>query len=145
MTALDPRDELAEAVRLDHVVVGAELEPDDAVDLLAAGGDDDDRDARALAQPPADLEAVDVRQAQVEQDEIGLARPSSAAWPVAAALDREALALEPLDERLGDRVLVLDDQELHALMVAAARRPGIRAFPNLYRTPGKAWPPALPG
>ena len=34
---MDPRDQLAQAVRLDHVVVGAELEPDDAVDLLAAG------------------------------------------------------------------------------------------------------------
>ena len=66
----DPGDQLAQPERLDDVVVGAELEPDDAVGLLAAGGHDDDRDARALAQLPADVEAVDVRQAQVEQDEV---------------------------------------------------------------------------
>ena len=39
----DPRHELARAERLDDVVVGAELEADDAVGLLAAGGEHDDR------------------------------------------------------------------------------------------------------
>ena len=43
-------DELADAVRLGDVVVGADLEPDDGVDLGALGGDHDDRHvARACA------------------------------------------------------------------------------------------------
>ena len=43
------RDHLACAEGLDHVVVGAELEPDDAVRLLAAGGEHDDRHLGALS------------------------------------------------------------------------------------------------
>src|SRR6185437_15887094 len=57
----DPRNELAQAVRLDEIVVRAELQADDPVDLLASCADDDDRHPRPLAQPPADLETVDVR------------------------------------------------------------------------------------
>ena len=38
------RDQLAGRERLDHVVVGAELEADDPIDLLAARGEHDDRD-----------------------------------------------------------------------------------------------------
>ena len=42
-----PRHELAQAERLRHVVVGADLEPDDRVDLGVARGDHDDRHLRA--------------------------------------------------------------------------------------------------
>ena len=70
----DPGEQLAEAERLDHVIVRTELEPDDAVDLLALRGDDDDRDVRARAQLPAHLGAVDVGEAEVEQHEIGRVR-----------------------------------------------------------------------
>ena len=55
----DPREQLAEPERLDEVVVRAQLEADDAVDLLAARRDDDDRHVRRGAQAPADLEAVE--------------------------------------------------------------------------------------
>jgi hypothetical protein len=40
-----PGQELAESERLDHVVVGAELEADDTIDLLSARGHHDDRNA----------------------------------------------------------------------------------------------------
>ena len=46
----DASDQLAEAERLHDVVVGAELEPDDTVDLVAARGDDDDRHVGSRAQ-----------------------------------------------------------------------------------------------
>src|SRR6478752_6248126 len=58
---VDARDHLAKAERLDYVVVRAELEPDDAVDLLSTRGDDDDRDIRPLAELSAHGEAVDIR------------------------------------------------------------------------------------
>ena len=51
----DAGQQLAEAERLDDVVVRAELEPDHPIDLLPLGGDDDDRHVRAGAQPSADL------------------------------------------------------------------------------------------
>ena len=65
-------DHLGAAERLDHVVVGAELEADDAVGLRAAGGEDDDRDARAGADRAADVAAVAVGQVEVEQDQVRL-------------------------------------------------------------------------
>ena len=49
--------------RLGDVVVGAELEPDDAVVLVAARGEHDHRNRRLGAEPPADLDAVDARAA----------------------------------------------------------------------------------
>ena len=64
------------------------------------------------AQLAADREAVGVGQAEVEQHEVGLGRLERPR-PVADALDGEALAPQALGERLGDRVLVLDEQELH--------------------------------
>ena len=62
--------ELARRERLRHVVVGAELEPDDAVGLLAAGGQHDHGQPGALADPAAELEAVRPGKHQVEDDEV---------------------------------------------------------------------------
>src|SRR4051812_35845941 len=67
----DAGGHLAGAERLDDVVVGAELEPDHAVGLLAAGGQHDDRH---LGLPPdlaADVVARAVGEHEVEQDEVG--------------------------------------------------------------------------
>ncbi len=109
----DPRNELAEAERLDDVVVGAELEADDPIDLLALGGDDDDRDVRAGAQLAADRESVDIGQSEVEQDEVGPACVERFAAPLPRA-SRRTLGEEAFGERLCDRVLVLDDEQVHA-------------------------------
>ena len=57
----DAGEQLAEAERLDHVVVRAELEADDPVDLVATRGHHDDRDLRTRAEPAAHLEAVEIR------------------------------------------------------------------------------------
>ena len=121
----DPRDQLAQPVRLDEVVVGPELEPDDAVGLFPAGGQDDDRNARALAQPPADVEAVDVRQAQIEQDEVRR-RGVEGAFARRDARDVVALPLQTGHQRVGNRVLVFDDQDVHVSSVGAAAARGIR-------------------
>ena len=67
------RDDLLRREGLDDVVVGAELEPEDAVDLLASGREHHDRHRRRagiLAQPPAHVEPAELRQHQVEQDEV---------------------------------------------------------------------------
>ena len=106
----DPCEELAEAERLDDVVVCAELQADDPVDLLALGGDDDDRHVGAGAQQPADLGPVDVGEPEVEQHEIGK-RGGERRSAGRDAADVEAFAPESLDEGLRDRVVVLDDQD----------------------------------
>ena len=83
--------------RLHDVVVGAEPQADDAVGLLAAGGQQDDRRGRSRprAQPAHHLQPVDAGQHEVEHDEVGARSPaaSSAAGPSAATLRLVAGAL----------------------------------------------------
>ena len=73
-----PRHELVRAERLRQVVVGADLEADDAVGLLGTGREHDDRNRRRLvrsaADETADLEAVDVRQHEIQDHQIGRPR-----------------------------------------------------------------------
>ena len=69
----DARDELARAERLGQVVVGAELEPEQLVELVVAGREHHDRDRRVAAQLAGDVEAVEAGQAEVEDDQVGLA------------------------------------------------------------------------
>ena len=115
----DPRHELAQAERLDEVVVGSELEADDAVDLLAARRDDDDRHVAARPQLTADGEAVDVRQPEVEQHEVGRLC-GEGIRPGRDADDVEPLAPQALGERHGDRIVVLDEQDVHHRRIVAA-------------------------
>jgi hypothetical protein len=109
---LHPRDELARRERLGQIVVGADLEPDDAIGLLVARGEHEDRHLRAHADVAADLEAVLARQADVEQhhpdlvalelDERLLAGPHPD--------DAVAVAREVAADELSDRGLVFDEE-----------------------------------
>ena len=80
---LDPAHQLAQAERLGQVVVGAELEADDLVDLVVARRQDQDRHLGAGGADAAQhLEAVDAGQADVEDHEVrglgvAISRPSS--------------------------------------------------------------------
>ena len=122
---LDARDELARVERLRQVVVGADLEPDDLVHVFVARGEHQDRDVRALAHALADLDPVEIREHQVEDDQVRtlarerveslLARPNRAD-AVAGVLQVER------DER-GDRGLVLDHQHALSLGCHSLRMP----------------------
>src|SRR3954452_18057272 len=72
--------ELAHRERLGDVVVGPELEAQHLVELLRLGGEHDDRNGSPRAQRATYLEAVDLRQHHVEDDQVELA--------VAEALER---------------------------------------------------------
>ncbi len=109
----DAGHQLAVAERLGDVVVGAELQTDDLVDLGVPGGDHDDRHGAALAQATADLGAGQAGHHQVEQDDVGA---------VALELGQPLLAVgsqEDLEPLLGEHeaqgvpiaLLVLDDQD----------------------------------
>ena len=54
-----PRHQLAGRERLDQVVVGAELEAEDAVDLVVAGREEEDGHRAAGADLAADVVAVE--------------------------------------------------------------------------------------
>ena len=67
---------------------------------------------RAGPQLAADGEAVDVGQPDVEQHEVG-GRRVERLLPGRDARHLEPLREQALDERLGDRVFVLDDEQVH--------------------------------
>ena len=67
----NPRQQLREPERLDHVVVGARVEARDDVELLVARGEDEDAQVGTRgAQLAAHVEPVHVGQAQVEDHEV---------------------------------------------------------------------------
>ena len=68
------RRQLAQAERLGHVIVGAEIEAGDAVRFARPRRQHDDRHRRGFgpaAQQPADLGTAEHRQVEIENDEIG--------------------------------------------------------------------------
>ncbi len=69
----DARQQFTRVEGLGHVVVGAELEPDDAVDFLAARRQHDHRRSGGLVQPLADRQAVFPRHHVVENDQADVA------------------------------------------------------------------------
>src|SRR5213593_182235 len=68
-----PGHDLARREGLRDVVIGAELQADDAVGLLALGREHDDRRLRLCPDPPKDLQAIDPREHEIQQDEVGSA------------------------------------------------------------------------
>src|SRR5699024_1159606 len=70
----DAGGELGELDRLGEIVVGADLETDDAVNEIDRPGQDDDAGVEAGAQRPGELEAVLAGQSDVDDVEVwGLA------------------------------------------------------------------------
>ena len=122
----DPRRELAQAERLGHVVVGAELEADDLVHLGVLGREHDDRHAGLGPDDPADLDAGQLRQHQVEQDEVGPLGPEQRERLAAVGGGDGAipLELERFHEGLAERRLVVNDEDraCHALRIVPGRR-----------------------
>jgi hypothetical protein len=121
--AAHARDQLARRERLGDVVVGAELEADDAVDLVAARGQEDDRHLARLANPLEDLEAARIGQADVEDDQRRgrLADPLQRFLAGRAPGRLEAVGAQRVLQRVGDAGLVLDDEDpgLHRRQASA--------------------------
>ena len=111
---LDARQKLVQRKRFGDVVVGAQLERQDLVDLLILGREHDDRHGAELANLLARFDAVEHGQHDVEHDEVRLLalRHRDRAAPVARRDDRVAAALQVEAQRLQDRRLVVDDENL---------------------------------
>ena len=110
----DAGEQLAEPERLGEVVVGAGLQADHDVHLVGARGQHDQHHAGGGAQPPADLHAVQVGQAEVEQGHVERP-PGRGVEPLAPGpLPRHRVPVRPqaAGQRGADRLVVLDDQQV---------------------------------
>ena len=110
----DARLQLGRRVRLDHVVVGTRIEGADQAGVVVAGTGDDDRHVADRAQHRQHLGAVDVGQAEVEDDQVGSVLDGLVQAVHAGAGGRPgvpALA-EGARRRQPGPVVVLDDQRL---------------------------------
>ena len=111
---LDARHQLARAEGLADVIVGAEVETDEAVDLLDARRHHHDRHVAEAAELAADLEPVAAREHQVQENEIGRVRahPGHDLESICDAMRLEALGPEVIGLERGELGFVLDDQDL---------------------------------
>jgi hypothetical protein len=85
----------------------------DARGQLGAGGHHDDRDVGAGADPAAHVEAVGVREPEVEQHDIGLPEPRERLRAGGRAEHGEAVPRHHAGQRVRDPVVVLDDEQPH--------------------------------
>ena len=110
------REQLAQREGLDQVVVGAGIEAGHAVvDRVARGEHQDRRAVAGLAHAPADLEAVDVRHGDVEDDGVELLGGETVERLAAVLGERHVVALERQRalHRRAQRRLVIDHQDSH--------------------------------
>ena len=112
----DPGQQLLALEGLDQVVVGAAVEAVDAVLGLGAGGQHQDRHVAVGAQPAADLDAVEARQAEVEDDQVGDEAGGDVERldPVGRGADLVALVAQRAAQDVGDLGVVLDEQDAAA-------------------------------
>ncbi len=110
------RKQLADAERLGHVVVGAGVECFDLCAFLDAGGQHDDRHRGPRANAADHLDAVDVRQPQVDNGEIRLVRSGvDGSATSCRRLDHPiALRAERSAQEPPDFGFVLDDEDRRA-------------------------------
>jgi hypothetical protein len=111
--AAHPGDELAGAERLDDVVVGAQLQADDPVRLVALGGQHDDRGRVLGADLAAHLQAIHTRQHQIQDDQVRDvgAEGRQRGRAVLGRLDAITLTFQVVLHDLADGRFVIDDQD----------------------------------
>ena len=110
------REELRERERLREVVVGPGVETEDAVvDRVARREDQDGSRHLRRAQPPADLEPVEIGEHHVEHDRRvrGRRRHPERVGPGAGDVRGMPLLDEPAAEEPGQLRVVLDDEHPH--------------------------------
>ncbi len=118
-----PRQQLARLERLRQIVVGADLEADDAVHGVAARGQHQDRHVGGLADAAADFEPVGVGQHQVEHQRVELLalQPLLALARGRRGGDAKARVAEIVADHAGEALVVVDDENAagHGVTIAA--------------------------
>src|SRR4051812_12259131 len=119
------RDELADAERFADVVIRAEIQADQAIDLLHLGGHHHDGNVGEGAQLAAHLQAVAAGQHEIEQDQVRRIRPYPAhhLGTVGDAMRLVALRLQVVRLERGELRLVFHDEDpAHAALRSDAGR-----------------------
>src|SRR3954447_6890933 len=131
-----PGQQLLALERLDEVVVGARVEPTHAVLERVAGGEHEDRDVAAVAQPARHLDAVEARQAEVEHNGVGLEHRRLLERGHSVLGQLHVIALEPqrATQRPRNLGVVLDYEHSGSWAHAVNGRPNGAPHPGLYRT-----------
>ena len=120
----DARRELGQLERLDHVVVGAGVEPGDAIGDGVARGDDQHRTrVAAPAHAAQHVETFLARQPEVEQHEVVhvLGERELGRAAVAHPVDGEAVLAQSAADRLADHRVVFGEEQAHAWQRVAER------------------------
>src|SRR5262249_25495078 len=107
----DAGEQLAHAEGLGEVVVGACIQRGDLVSFREAGGQHHHRDGGPLAQPPDDLDAVDVGQPEVEDHQVRLTIRGcrQSRDPALGLVHLESVRGQPGAQEAPDLRIVLDD------------------------------------
>jgi hypothetical protein len=129
----DSGEQFARVERFGDIVVGAEFQADDAIGLLAHGGEHDDGDFRLGAQPSGEVEAGFAGQHQVEHDKLVVAvEPGASGFlAVADGGDADALLFKEAGEQVADFAVVIDDEDVGRLVHALLHKP----WPGLSKRP----------
>ena len=112
----DARAQFVQVEGLDQIVVGAGIEAGDAVAGAVAGGEHDHRGGvAASAQPAQHVQAVALRQTQVEQHQIEALAGQRALrrGGIAHPVDRMAFHAQRRAQRVADHAVVFHQQEAH--------------------------------
>jgi hypothetical protein len=110
---VDPGRQFAHRKRLGQVVVRPDGQAHQQVGLVAPGGEHEDGHGALGLQAPADLQAVEAGQHDVQDHQIRPVRAGAGdrGRTVVRHLDPEPLGPQPRRDRLGDAPLVLNDQD----------------------------------
>src|SRR5258708_12502646 len=144
----DPRHQFPQLTGLCDIIVGTELEPDDAVDRACGCRQHDDRDIGAALEIADDREAAFLRHVEVEHHEIGHAGFDRAAQALAAVAQRhgKAMHLHVIADHLAGRGLIIDNDDMLILGhdISVAGNVTVKVEP----CPGPAllavtWPPCM--
>ena len=104
---------------LAEIVVGADLEPDDPVDRVAAAGQDHDANLGGRSHVTSQIEAALVREAEIDNGQVEAAPRQAAAsrGAIGGALDLHPLVGEVVADRRRKVGIVLNQEDLWALAV----------------------------
>ena len=137
---LHARHEFPHGERLGHVVVGADLETDHAVDFIVAGRQHQQRHSTRPANLAAHVEAVHAGKHEVQHHQVRLGgeRQFKRAFAVGGRLDLVALASQVVGDGAGQALFVLDDQDPGQGVSPRARHSGLCLQRSTIRRAGRA-------
>src|SRR4030067_2204680 len=120
-----PGDELFGRERLGDVIIGAQLQAQDLVGLIAPGGDHDHRDGSPLLLPPqelADLQPIDIGEHEIKKDQVGdvFLQRIEKTLTIGKAVRPEARPLEMESDEVDDIRLIIDhgNELVHGMRLA---------------------------